>query len=178
MTSEAVSSMVSLQNEALIHGPLFLFLLCPLLIVLGAALPPLKGWPFRLAALLALALATASLFLLAPTPAHTDPAVMKSPAGDAVTWIYQSLVVEARIIFVGLTALYIGVILLPEMLRRRDNRLFSTVLPLSFLLLYSAGAVFLVQTTNSAAGVTWKIGVQLNDDAKTGGSTAPARTPD
>lgn len=173
MVSEAISSIVSLQHEVLIHAPVILFLLCPLLILLGAALPPLRGRPFRLAALVALALGTLTLFFATPAPEHVDPALARNPAVSAVEWLYRSLVLEARVIFIGLTAIYIGVILLPEVLRRRDNRLFSTVLPLSFLVLYSAGAVFLVQTSDSAAAITWQPAVHATSAGAPEGEAGP-----
>lgn len=166
MTSEGIALPLMVQYDALANVPLILFLLCPLLILVGAALPPVPGRPFRLAALLILGLGTASLFLAMPGAAHVDATLGRNRAADAIQWIYRSLAMEARIIFVGLTAIYLGVILLPEVLRR-NNRLFSTALPLSFLVLYSAGAVFLVQITHSATGVTWNLG---GDAAGAGGS--------
>lgn len=159
MASEAILSFISFHHDVLSHAPLVLFLLCPALIVVGAALPPLRGRPWLLAALLALGLGTASLFVAMPGGGLEDTALgAANPAAAAVLWIYRGLIAEARLIFIGLTAIYLGVILLPELLRRRDHRLFSTVLPLSFLVLYSAGAVFLIQTADSAATVAQKLG--------------------
>ncbi|HVT98064.1 MAG TPA: hypothetical protein VHE33_11200 [Acidobacteriaceae bacterium] len=173
MASDSIPSVAIFQPAVLSHLPLVLLLLCPVFILLGAALPPLRGWPWRLAALLLLGIGTAGLFFAIPGPQHYDPRLMPNPAAGAVQWIYRSLVMEARIIFMGLTAIYVGVILLPEVLRRRDNRLFSTVLPLSFLLLYSAGAVFLMQTTDSAAVVTQTLGIGADDTGASHRAEAP-----
>ncbi len=174
MASEAILSSISFHHDVLSHAPLVLFLLCPLLIVVGAALPPLRARPWLLAALLSLGLGTASLFVAMPGGGVEDSAVaVGNPAAGAVLWIYRSLTAEARLIFIGLTAIYVGVILLPELLRRRDNRLFSTVLPLSFLVLYSAGAVFLIQTADSAAAVAQKLGVDAAATAPPSSSGDP-----
>lgn len=159
MASESILFFISFRHDVLSHAPLVLCLLCPALIVVGAALPPLRGRPWLLAALLSLALGTASLFVAMPGGGLEDPALAAgNPAAGAVLWIYRGFTAEARLIFIGLTAIYLAVVLLPELLRRRDNRLFSTVLPLSFLVLYSAGAVFLIQTADSAAAVAQKLG--------------------
>jgi hypothetical protein len=174
MASDAILSIAMVQSPVLSHLPLVLLLLCPAFILLGAALPPLRGWPWRLAALLLLGIGTAGLFFAIPGPQHYDPRLMPNPAAGAVQWIYRSLIMEARIIFMGLTAIYVGVILLPEILRRRDNRLFSTVLPLSFLVLYSAGTVFLMQTTDSAAVVTQTLGIGVDDAGASHNGEAPA----
>jgi hypothetical protein len=160
MPDGGISSVASLGSDLLAYSKVVVFLLCPLLILLGAALPPRRGRPYRLAALVVLGLGTASLFFAMPDGGTVDSSSANS---DSSQWLCHSLATEARIIFIGLTAIYIGMILLPEILRRRNNRLFSTVLPLSFLLLYSAGAIFLVQTADSSAAATWKIGVHASD---------------
>lgn len=156
--SDTILSAALLPHAWLMHAPMVLFLLCPVFIVVGATLPPFRGRPWLLGALLLLGLGTASLFLHSPDE-KPDPTLAKNPAAPAVLWICDSLTTEARIIFIGLTAIYIAVMLLPEILRQHNNRLLSTVLPLSFLVLYSAGAVFLIQTTDSAAAATEKLGV-------------------
>lgn len=175
MASGTLSSLLMLQHALLIHAPAVLFLLCPLLILLGAALPPRTGRPYRLAALMVLGAGTVALFFAIPCPGPADPELTGSPASSTFQWICRNLIVESRIIFVGLTAIYVGVILLPEILRRRENRLFSTVLPLSFLILYSAGTMFLVQTTDPAAGVSWKVGIGTSSAAAPAGNPPPAQ---
>jgi hypothetical protein len=75
---------------------------------------------------------------------------MSNPSAGAVLSICHGLIMEARIIFVGLTAIYVAVLFMPDLLRMRDDRLFSTVLPLCFLVLYAAAAIFLINTTDSA----------------------------
>jgi hypothetical protein len=141
------------------NSPVLLLTICPVLIVVGAVLPPLKGRPWLLAALLVLGVGTGGLFFATPGGMIPDPSADCSPTTCAVLWIYESLTTEAKIIFAGLTAIYIGVLLMPDLLQRRDSRLFSTVLPVSFLILYLAGAVFLVQTADSAASVAHRLGV-------------------
>lgn len=144
-------SAVSLPHEALIHLPLALFLLSPLLILAGAVLPPQPGWPYRMAGLLALGVGSASLFFAVPCAAGVNHGVPQNEDLGGVQWICASLIVETRMIFIGLTLIYGAVVFVPEILQLRDNRLFSTVLPLSFLVLYMAGALFVIQTTNTAA---------------------------
>lgn len=149
--------LVLLPHAVLMHAPLVLFLLCPVFILVGAVLPPFRGRPWLLGGLLLLGLGTLSLYLHWPG-ATAGPGVA-DPTTGTVRWICQSLTTEARIIFVGLTAIFIAVMMLPAVLRQRDNRLFSTVLPLSFLVLYSAGAIFLINATNAAGRVTHELDV-------------------
>lgn len=116
-----------------------LLLTGPLLILLGALLPPTKSRPFQFGALLLIATGTAVLFV---TPQ------------EAQLWGQQASfhsLAETRALFTGLVVLYLGVLSIPRLLHQRNSRLLSTLLPLSFLVLYSAGAVFLVSTMNDSA---------------------------
>lgn len=99
--------------------------------------------------------------------------MVSGPSAGAFQWGCESLVMESRIIFAGLSILYLLVILLPELLKLRNSRLFSTVLPLSFLVLYSAGAVFLLQTTESLSGVKWQTEVTANGETGPEDTQAP-----
>lgn len=106
----------------------------PLLILIGAMLPPSRAQAFLIAALVIMALGTACLFV-------------PPPAGGVAKVHGAEVLLEARTFFVGLLSLYLGVLFMPRFLHRSRNRLFSTVLPLCFLVLYSAGAVFLIQSS-------------------------------
>jgi hypothetical protein len=112
----------------LTDSPVFLLAICPVLIVVGAVLPPPKGRRWLLAALLVLSVGTGGLFLATPGGRILDPHAHGSHATGAALWIYESLTMEVKIAFTGLTAVYIAVFLMPDLLHRRDSRLFSTVL--------------------------------------------------
>jgi hypothetical protein len=150
MTTAALSLLHSMRC-LLIDFPVFLLIICPLLNLIGAAMPPLRARPWLLAALLALAVGTGSLFIVFPSAKSLGPLGSQNAADWARLCIYEGLATEAKIIFTGLTVIDIAVFFMPDFLHRRDSRLFSTVLPLSFLILYSAGATLLVQTVDSAA---------------------------
>ena len=149
MVSNAAMWMISFRLAVLAHAPLLLLLISPFLILIGALLSPFRGRPYRLAALFVLSLGTLSLFFAGQPQPLTQATMATEPA--AAAWTYHNIIPEARVIFTGLTLIYIVVLLPPEILRLRENRVFSTVLPLSFLILYAAAGVFLVQTVDSAA---------------------------
>ena len=161
----AIFSLLHSMSALLIDFPVFLLIICPLLILIGTAMPPLKARPWLLAALLALAVGTGSLFIVFPSARTLGPLVNRNVAAQAGLCIYEGLATEAKIIFTGLLAIDIAVFFMPDFLRRRDSRLFSTVLPLSFLVLYSAGAAFLVQTVDSAADAARQLNVQATASA-------------
>ena len=147
-------------HPMMIHFPIVLLLVSPLFMLLAALLPPLSGRPYSLAALMLLALGTASLFV--SVAAGSQAAVEAGAAGPAVSVLqaHAHLASETKYIFLGLLAIYLGVILLPALLNCRDSRLFTTLLPLSFLILYAAGAIFLVRTADTGARLVHQFGIR------------------
>ena len=53
----------------------------------------------------------------------------------------------------------IGIFILPRLLRRQETRIFSTVLPLAYLVLYSVGILFLVNASHQGGRLVHEYGV-------------------
>lgn len=116
----------------------------PVSIAVGALLPPRAGRPFLLAALVFLGLETAFIFL----SVSYQNALARLRDGIVLTMEVEGtgFLLETRAMFLGLFAIYVAVLCIPLILHRMESRLFSTALPLSFLVLYSAGTVFWLTT--------------------------------
>lgn len=145
-------------HPLIIHFPIVLLLLTPLFIVISAALPPPRGRPYMIAAIFVLLLGNASLFIATSTG---NAAVLTQPSGgvNAVLKTHKQLALETEIIFSELSAILLGIFLLPRLLRRPETRLFSTLLPLTFLVLYSVGILFLVNTAHNGGRLVHEFGV-------------------
>lgn len=121
MYSAAMIVAVAMET-ILVQSQGVLLLLIPLLIVLATFLPyAARGYPLG-ATLVLLILQTGTLF---------HPVFAES----------GGLILESRIIFIGLVSMYVCILILPKVLRQQDRRLFSTAMLLAFLLFYAAGAV-------------------------------------
>lgn len=59
------------------------------------------------------------------------------------------LILESRIIFIGLVSIYLCILMLPRAMRQIDRQPFSTAMLLAFLIFYAAGAVILSGVRNS-----------------------------
>lgn len=145
-------------HAMIIHFPIALLLVAPLFIVIAAVLPPPKGRPFMTSALILLALGTASLFFAVPTGEAAARILDRGGDTGELLRAHQNLAFETRGIFVMLLVLYVSVMLVPRVLHR-DGRLFSTVLPLAFLLLYCAGAVVLVNAAHEGGKLAHDSGI-------------------
>lgn len=135
-------------HPVVIHFPIGLLLVVPLFIVIGAILPPQKAQPWMLTGLVLMALGTASLFVAVPSGEAAARVNFQSADAPALLELHERLALETRGIFVMLLAIYVGVMLVPAILHQQ-SRLFSTVLPVSFLLLYFAGAVLLLNAAQA-----------------------------
>jgi len=146
-------------HPLIVHFPIALLLLCPVFIVISAAAKPPKGRPYLMAALVVLLLGTISIFVAASTGAAASELAERGAAMNAVLESHEALASETKVIFLGLSAILMGVFAIPRALRRDETRLFSTLLPIAFLALYSVGVLFLVNTAHNGGRLVHEFGV-------------------
>jgi uncharacterized membrane protein len=112
-----------------------------------------------IAALLILLLGTGSLFIAGSTGHSAAELAERGGAVDAVLEVHEELAAETQIVFAVLSAILSGMFLIPKILRRQENRLFSTFLPLAFLALYTVGILFVVNTAHAGGRLVHEFGV-------------------
>lgn len=155
-------------HPLIIHFPIVLLLVSPLFITISAALPPPKGRPFMMTAIFLLLLGTASLFIAMSTGKAAAKVVERGGTIDAVLETHQNFASETLIVFSELSIILLGIFLLPRILRQRETRLFSTVLPLTFLAFYFGGIVFLVNTAHTGSRMVHEFGAHAVISQTTG----------
>ncbi len=146
-------------HPLIIHFPIVLLLLTPFLVLISATLPPRRSGPYLMAAMIILLFGTASLFLAAATGEAAGELAERGGGVDKVLAAHQDLAGETRMIFLGLSAILIGILFLPRLLHRPQTRIFSTMLPLAFLALYSVGILFLVNTAHQGGRLVHEFGI-------------------
>lgn len=161
-------------HPMIIHFPIVLLLLTPLLILISAVLSPPKGRPFIIVALIMLLLGTGSLFVAASSGEAAARLAERGGPVDAVLASHQSLAEETEIIFSVLSAILLGLIVLPRILHREETRLTATWMPLSFLVLYCAGILLVINTAHAGARLVHEFGVHAIMPAQNDPSIASA----
>jgi uncharacterized membrane protein len=146
-------------HPLIIHFPIVLLLLSPLFILIGAALSPSKGKPYTVAALIILLLGTVSLFVAAETGEAAAKLAERGKAVNAVLAVHEELASETEIVFSGLSVIFLVMVALPGILRQQETRLFTTLMPLSFLVLYAVGVLFIVNTAYAGGRLVHEFGV-------------------
>lgn len=146
-------------HPLIIHFPIVLLLLSPLFILVSAVLSPPRGRPYMMVALVILLLGTGSLFLAAETGEAAAKLVARGGPVDAVLEFHQGLAEETEVIFSAFSAILLGIVVLPRILRREETRLTTTLMPLSFLVLYCVGILFVVNTAHAGTRLVHEFGV-------------------
>ncbi len=160
-------------HPLIIHFPIALLLLSPLFVAISAVLPAPRGRPYMIAAILVLLLGTAGMYVAMSTGKAAAEIAERENAVNAVLETHESLAMETEIVFSVLSVILLGMFLLPRVLRCRETRLFSTLLPLTFLAFYSVGLVFLVNTAHAGGRLVHEFGVHALIPAASGRAASP-----
>lgn len=161
-------------HPLVIHFPIALLLVAPLFIIVGIIVNPQKGRPFLIAALVLMLLGTAGAFFAIATGEAAGEIAERTPAVSAVLERHEDLAEMTRIVFSVLTLLFAAILLLPRLLKREPSVATARILPLAFLLFYSAGAVILVNTAHNGGRLVHELGVHGGITQSNGTSQSPA----
>jgi uncharacterized membrane protein len=147
-------------HPLIIHFPIALLLVAPIFIVVGAALTPAKGRSYLIAAMVLLLVGTASIFVAIETGEAAGKLAERAPGMQQVLETHESLAERTQAVFSVLSVIFLALLAVPWFLKREDTRLTTTILPLAFLVLYSAGALLLVNTAHNGGRLVHEFGVR------------------
>ena len=162
-------------HPVIIHFPMVLLLLSPVLLLIGATLSPHKSRPYLIMALLALLLGTASLFVATSSGEAVGELTDKGGAVKMMLESHKELASDTKVIFSMFSAILLGIVVLPRALHRQKTRLYSTLLPIAFLALYSVGILYLDNTAHEGGRLAHELRVDATLPAS--GTVADASTP-
>ena len=147
-------------HPLIIHFPIALLLVAPLLILVGALVKPDNGRPVLYVALALMIAGTLSTFVAAATGEAAGKLAERTPQIDAVLERHEELADATRAVFSGLTVIFAAIMFAPMASQRLSGRLVSTVLPLVFLLFYGVGVLLLTNTAHNGGRLVHEFGVR------------------
>ena len=147
-------------HPLIIHFPIVLLLVAPVLVLTGALLAPEKGRPLLYTALALMLAGTLSTFLAAATGEAAGKLEERTPQIDAVLERHEQLADATRAVFSFLTVIFAAIIFAPKAFQKLSGRLVTTALPLVFLLFYGVGALLLVNTAHNGGRLVHEFGVR------------------
>lgn len=161
-------------HPMIIHFPVALLLIAPLFILLGALLRPGQGRPYLIAAMALLLAGTAATFVAVETGEAAAELAERTPGTEQVLQTHESLAERTRAVFTVLSVIFLALLVVPRWIDQPENRLTTTILPLAFLVLYSAGVLLLLNTAHNGGRLVHEYGVRAMVSGSTGDANAAA----
>ena len=147
-------------HPLIIHFPIGLLLVAPILILIGAFMSPKKGRTMLLAALVLMVLGTISVFIALSTGEAAAELADRTPEVNSMIQHHEELAERTRIVFTVLTLGFAAILFIPTLLKREVSRSSHVILPLIFLCFYGAGAILLANTAHQGGRLVHEFGVR------------------
>jgi len=161
-------------HPLVIHFPIALLLVAPLLVILGLLLRPAKGRPYLFAALMLMALGTVGSYLAVASGEAAAELAERGGAVDALLENHEEMAETVRVAFTALTVVFAFILFVPPLMRRTLSRGVATSLMVVFLAFYGAGALLLANTAHAGGRLVHEQGVRAMLPASPQGVATPA----
>jgi len=158
-------------HPLMVHFPIGLLLIAPLFILIGVLRSEESGRSFLLSGLLLILTGTAGLCAAAWSGTMAGSEAILNAQLRAVLNQHRVYAETTRINFFALTAIFAAIVITPRLFSKTSTRVVTNVLPAVFLVLYTAGAVLLLQTVNTGGTLVHEYGV-TGVGSSTGGGLA------
>jgi uncharacterized membrane protein len=165
-------------HPLIIHFPIGLLLVAPVLVLIGILMPPKKGRTMLLAAFVLMLLGTISVFIALETGEAAAEIADRTPEINAIIQQHESLAEKTRLTFSILTVAFAAILFVPTLLKREVDRMAHVIYPLVFLCFYLAGAVMLANTAHQGGRLVHEFGVKALVAPTPGGTPTPAAKPE
>jgi uncharacterized membrane protein len=159
-------------HPLIIHFPIALLLVAPVLVLLGILLSK-QSRGLLIAALVVMALGTIATYFAVATGEAAGELAERMPGVAAVLERHEDLAQIARAIFTALTIGFGAILFVPAILKKGLGRKSTAVVNLAFLVLYAGGAIVLANVAHQGGRLVHEYGVHAM--MTTGGGSAPAQ---
>jgi uncharacterized membrane protein len=161
-------------HPMIIHFPIALLLIAPVFILLGALLRPGRGRPYQIAAMALMLIGTVGTFVAVETGEAAAELAERTPTTEQAIHIHESLAERTRAVFTVLSIIFLALLVVPRWITQPENRLTTTILPLAFLVLYSAGILLLLNTAHNGGRLVHEYGIRAMVSATVANTNAAA----
>lgn len=162
-------------HPLIIHFPIALLLVGPVLIVLGLFLPKQSRGLF-IGALVVMALGTIGTYFAVATGQAAGELAERTPGVAGVLERHEELAEIARAVFTALTVVFAAILFVPTIFKKRLGRKSVAVVSLAFLLFYAGGAILLANVAHQGGRLVHEYGVHAM--ITSGSGSAPAQATD
>jgi len=166
-------------HPLIIHFPIALLLVAPLLVLIGVFLPN-KGRSYLIAAFILMLLGTVASFIAVSTGESAGELAERVANVESVLENHEELAETTRTVFSALTVIF-GVMLFAPMIFKKDlSSKIVIPLNLAFLIFYGAGVVLLINTAHEGGRLVHEFGVRamMTASTQTPQTSAPSKRGD
>ena len=146
-------------HPLIIHFPIALLLVAPLLVVLGILFRN-QGRGLLIAALIIMLLGTIGIYMAVATGEAAGELAERTPGVAAVLERHEELAQTARAIFTALTIVFAAILFTPAFFKKALSRKSTAAISLAFLLFYAAGAIVLANVAHQGGRLVHEYGVR------------------
>lgn len=146
-------------HPLIIHFPIALLLVAPILVLLGMLLPR-QSRGLYIAAFCLMVLGTISTYVAASTGEAAGELAERTAGVEKVLKAHEGLAETTQLIFTALTGIFAAIVFAPSFFKRSLARKSSVALNVAFLLFYAAGALVLVNVAHQGGRLVHEFGVR------------------
>lgn len=147
------------MHPLIVHFPIALLLVAPILVLLGLLLPRQSRGLF-IGAFVLMAFGTIATYFAVATGEAAGELAERTLGVAAVLETHEELAETTRLIFTALTVIFAVILFVPLLFKRRLGRRSFVVLSLAFLLFYSAGTFVLINVAHQGGRLVHEFGVR------------------
>lgn len=162
------------MHPLLIHFPIALLLVAPILVILGLVLQK-QSKGLMIAAFVLMALGTVGTYMAVATGEAAGEVAERVPGVEAVLERHEELAETTRTIFTALTVVFAAILFAPSLFKRSLGRKIAATVTIAFLLFYAAGAIVLANVAHQGGRLVHEYGVRAMITVGGGNTAAPAR---
>ena len=146
-------------HPLIVHFPIALLLVAPVLIILGLILPKQSRGLF-IGALVMIVLGTVGIYFAVATGEAAGELAERTPGVAGVLERHEELAETARAIFTALTVVFAAILFAPSIFKKRLSRKTITIASLAFLVFYGGGAIVLANVAHQGGLLVHQYGVR------------------
>lgn len=158
-------------HPMIVHFPIALLLVAPILVILGLLLPKQSKGLF-ISALVLMALGTISTYLAVSTGEAAGEIAERTAGLEKVLETHEGLAETTRLIFTALTIIFAAIVFAPSLFKRSLTRKISIAVNVAFLLFYSAGALVLANVAHEGGRLVHEFGIRATAPTPTTATTS------
>jgi len=146
-------------HPLVVHFPIVLLIVAPLLILIGM-LKPKFGKCLFIAGFILMALGTISTYFAVATGEEAGELAMRTEQINQVIGIHENLAETTRIYFSIMTIVYLAYLFYEKIFKKEFKHKVHVLINIAFLIIYSIGLLILANTAHNGGRLVHELGVR------------------